>query len=254
MTRALTRTHFHSSRLIRVLADLAVVDAGEPGIAFAEKLGLWVEFTDAITLAAALGASTAVAQSGAKSGARLSASAEFARIRSRLVSSITRSCSPDGGASPMELCAAQPGELIEVATAFEPFRRLYLAQQRDMDGSVHPLRSHVRELLARASPALRQLATLDAAFDGILRERESQLLSTVPRLLRKRFEQLLKAHQLIPATTPPDVNPAMRMTTDPWLARFCHELQTVLLAELDLRLQPTVGLIEALNHEIEKHP
>ena len=33
-----------------------------------------------------------------------------------------------------------------------------------------------------------------------------------------------------------------------WLSRFCNELQTVLLAELDVRLQPTVGLIEALHN------
>ena len=36
-----------------------------------------------------------------------------------------------------------------------------------------------------------------------------------------------------------------------WLARFCHELQTVLLAELDLRLQPTLGLLEAYQKEIK---
>jgi hypothetical protein len=36
------------------------------------------------------------------------------------------------------------------------------------------------------------------------------------------------------------------------LANFCRELQGVLLAELDLRLQPAVGLIEALSNEVSK--
>jgi len=39
------------------------------------------------------------------------------------------------------------------------------------------------------------------------------------------------------------------MNEGAWLARFCHELEAVLLAELDVRLQPTVGLIEALQNE-----
>jgi Protein of unknown function (DUF3348) len=50
MTRALTRTPFHSSQLIRTLADLACVNAVAPGLAFAERLGLWVDYTHAITL------------------------------------------------------------------------------------------------------------------------------------------------------------------------------------------------------------
>jgi hypothetical protein len=33
---------------------------------------------------------------------------------------------------------------------------------------------------------------------------------------------------------------------------FCRELQAVLLAELDLRLQPVAGLIAALDHEVTR--
>ena len=46
MTRAPTRTNFHSSRLIRVLADLAMMETSEPGTAFAEKLALWLDHND----------------------------------------------------------------------------------------------------------------------------------------------------------------------------------------------------------------
>ena len=35
--------------------------------------------------------------------------------------------------------------------------------------------------------------------------------------------------------------------------RFRSELQTVLLAELDARLQPTLGLMEALHNELNKN-
>lgn len=239
MTRALTRTNFHSSRLIRVLSDLAVVDAVEPGTAFAEKLGLWLNLHDAINLCAALNESTTdqpSATSGKKSVTGVAIGDEFARVRTGLVNSITQSCPPNLGAD------------------YEPYRRYYAAQQRAMDSSVRPLRSSVRAVLAKASPALKTLADLDATFDAIVCERESKLLSTVPSLLKRRFEQLRQAHlQRLVDTQQQEDDPALWMTTGAWLARFCHELQTALLAELDLRLQPTLGLMEALNNEMTKH-
>ena len=35
---------------------------------------------------------------------------------------------------------------------------------------------------------------------------------------------------------------------------FGKEMQEVLLAELEVRLQPVVGLIEAFSNEVKKHP
>jgi hypothetical protein len=54
----------------------------------------------------------------------------------------------------------------------------------------------------------------------------------VPVLLEKRFEQL--------RTAPPQ---------DKWQTVFSRDWQVILLAELDERLQPVVGLIEALTSE-----
>lgn len=238
MTRALTRTNFHSSRLIRVLSDLAVVDAVAPGTAFAEKLGLWLNLRDAITLHAALNESAAgqpSAKLGVKSVTDVAIGDEFARVRTTLVNSITQSCPPNPGAD------------------YEPYRHYHAAQQRAMDASVRPLRAKVRAVLAKASPALKTLADLDATFDAMVCERESKLLATVPLLLKRRFEQLRQAHQQMLVDTQQADDPALWMTTGAWAARFCHELQAALLAELDLRLQPTLGLMEALNNEISKH-
>ena len=256
MTRALTRTNFHSSRLIRILSDLAVADGVDPGMAFAEKLGQWVDYSDAICLSSALTANTAsppAVSSGMPSGARVGASDAFARIRTTLVGSITRSGSLNVGRTPNEWPSPEPGEPLDVAAAYEPYRRSYLALQREMDLNIRPLRAHMRDVLARASPALKSLAALDAALDGILCDQESKLLSTVPLLLKKRFVHLLKAHQETAAAAMSQAaNPALWTQPGGWLVRFCHEFQTVLLAELDVRLQPTVGLMEALNNEMTK--
>ena len=256
MTRALTRTNLHSSRLIRVLTDLALLDTVEPGIAFAEKLGLWLNLNDAISLCAAHNASAErqrKMQSRVASVNPVAIGAELVALQAALTNSITHGSSPKGGRTRLALPSAKLGEPVEVGAAYEPYRRYYLAHQRTMDASVGPLRARVREVLARTSPALKTLAAMDAVFDGILCDRENKLLAKLPSLLAQRFEQLLKAHQQAHIETQQADDAADWMKPGGWLVRFSHELQTVLLAELDVRLQPTVGLIEAFNNEMTTH-
>jgi hypothetical protein len=111
------------------------------------------------------------------------------------------------------------------------------------------LRVNVREALAKASPRLKKLADLDATLEKILRDRESKLLSKVPVLLKKRFEQLFKAHQQTLVDAQQADNPAGWTEAGGWLARFCNDMQMLLLAEMELRLQPTMGLIEAFKQD-----
>ena len=256
MTRSLTRTNFPSSRLIRTLADLAILDVVEPEMAFAEKLGSWVAYTDAITLSTALNASPSSLQNGIRgtpSTADLSLNNEVARVRASLVSLITQSDSLKLGQARIERPEPEFELPLKVATAYAPYRRYYSAHQREMESRIRPLRIQVREALAKSSPALKQLAALDAALDGVLGEREGKLFATVPVLLQRRFTHLFKAHQQKLADTQKDDKPDLWMIRGAWLARFCQELEAVLLAELDVRLEPTSGLIEALNNELENH-
>ena len=82
-----------------------------------------------------------------------------------------------------------------------------------------------------------------------LRDRERQLLLKIPQLLKSRFEHLFKDHQQKLADTEQTDNPMAWTQAGGWLARFCNDMQMLLLAELELRLQPTMGLIEAINDE-----
>jgi hypothetical protein len=249
MTRVLPRTNFHSSKLIRCLADLHIVDAVEPGNAFAEKLGLWIHFTDAITLSAVHEDSIASRPAMQPDARRAAVGIEFDRIQASLIDSIMKSCSPGRGKSHMELPTPKLELPLDLAAAYAPYRRFYDAHQRDMELRIQPLRFNVREALAKASPRLGKLAELDAALERILRERESKLLSKVPVLLKKRFEQLFKEHEQMLADTQQADNPAGWMQAGAWLARFCNDMQMLLLAEVELRLQPTMGLIEALDNQ-----
>ena len=257
MTRALARTNFHSSRLIRTLADLAVLDATGPTNAFAETLGLWIDFADAIRLTGVNQASTASAPEAhpaLQSVEGTSLGEVIARMRLGMESTITKSSAPSTARVRSELALPKLDAPLDDVKAYAPFRRYHQAHQRDMEPNARGLRAKVRDGVAKASPQLKQLAELDAAFEGILCEREARLLSTIPSLLEKRFNHLRKAHlQMLLATTQTDDNPDAWMQPGAWLSRFCSELQAVLLAELDLRLQPAVGLLEAFNSEKSQH-
>lgn len=264
MTRVLPRTNFHSSKLIRCLTDLALVDGAGSGNAFAEKLGLWVHFTDAITLSAvhndrnaglidrhpeAQSEAQSEAQTGEQAVSHTEVGFEFDRIRTAVIESITKSFSPGQGKSHIELPTPDLALPINLAAAYAPYRWFHDAHRRDMEFRIQPLRVNVRAALATASPRLRKLADLDAVFEKVMRDRESTLLSRVPVLLERRFEQLFKAHQQMLADTQQVDNPAGWMQAGAWLGDFCNTMQTLLLAEAELRLQPTVGLIEALTNK-----
>jgi hypothetical protein len=253
MTRALTRTNFNNSKLIRVLVDLTHVEAVERGSPFADKLAAWVDFSDAITLCAAHTSSTQCTQQGTQSMASGVLSDEFTRVRTSLVQAITMRHSTSGARTRVERPSPKPGMTADHTVDYEPYRRYHLAHQREMELSVRPLRERAREVLRSASPGLRQLADLDTAFDEILSERESKLFSKIPSLLQKRFGLLVREHQQSHGDDHETNNPELWIRPGGWLMRFRTELQTVLLAELDARLQPTLGLMEALHTELNKN-
>ena len=225
-TRAVTRNHFHNSELLRLLAELRVIEAPDSAKEFAENLGQWVGFAEAITLHGIHSAAQGHALGAQPPWPATSSDAatvlgdELRRVQAKLTTIILK----------------KSGQ-IEDVNHYAPCRQSHLACQRDMEAQVRQLRAKVREIVALASPALKHLATLDAAFDAILLEREKKLLSTLPALMERRFQSLRTAHH-DQQNQPPT-----------WLPGFCHALQTVLLAELDLRLQPTLGLIEAFNDQ-----
>ena len=231
-----------------------MVDIAAPGDAFAEKLGQWIHFADAITLSAVHNDNAAgfsIKQHEEQAAARTAAGAEFDRIQALLMNAIIKSCSPNPGKTHIKL-PAPPLELpLNLTAAYVPYRRFYEAHQRDMEMRIQPLRFNIRAALAKASPALKKLADLDAMLEKILHEREGHLLSKVPALLKKRFEQLFKEHQQKLADTRQPDNPAGWTQAGGWLARFCDDMQMLLLAELELRLQPATGLMEAYKQDTQ---
>lgn len=154
----------------------------------------------------------------------------------------------------------RPGELPPPAadTAdFADFRQRYLQLQQEMETAIGQLRGRLRVALAARSSGMARLATLDAIMERVLGARERSLLSTVPALLGTRFERLREAERqaLAEASAEPDGDaPAdasvaaqpPAATPGAWLDTFRDEMQSVLLAELEVRFQTVEGLLAAL--------
>ena len=221
------RSNFNRSALVRQLAGWQAAPADVPRQDLAERLGQWFSVADAIALSSLHQAMPAVARArrpAVPAGAR-AVQAELQRVRATLSQAIT---------SPPR----EPGDegTDDTDAGFAPHHQRCLEQQRRMDMSIEALRAHVRKILSMTSARLAQLAALDAVLEPMLGGREQRLLATVPSFLKARLAELRQSHP------------------GGWQPLFEHELQQTLLAELDLRLQPVVGMVEALSQEVKQHP
>ena len=243
------RTNFSSSRLVRLLGYAAVLDVDTSRQDVAERLGQWVGAFESVTLHAAHQSITAVAEdapSATLATTHAALDAHLQQVRGVLAHGITAKPAPEDLGKRARHPLNQPEPVLETGADFAPYRKRYLDQQRNMDLMVPPLRDHVRQTLSQASPALRQLAALDAVWEQMLAGRAQKGLSAVPGFLEKRFKNLRTTHQ--------HDDPTLWRQPGGWLDLFGKELQDILLAELNVRLEPVVGLVEALSHKVTTHP
>lgn len=266
MVRVSRRAGFTGSALVRWLASLGDLDVPESRQVFAERLSQWLAWTDAIALSAALDGSPAQAPADRRV-AKTSDSAEeaeCARVRAALLNAIARD-NAFGADKAKAMSHATDRSVSADITAgnardFTPHRRRYVARQQAMEASIGPLRARLRTALASRSPAMARLAAMDAVMEQLLGPREHSLLATVPTLLEKQFERLARADAVESAETAESAQPATPADTqalDPpgaWLGAFTQDMQGVLIAELDIRMQPVEGLLAALRSTSPRSP
>lgn len=255
MAQGLPRTLFNGSGLARVLTDLAVADVPESKQCLAGRLGQWLDLTDALSLFSALNADTGAARNTAQPAPSPESAAvreAFERVRSALLASVNAAGASGSAKARIEWPAPTVPVPEDSAAGFAPYRRYYLAHQRDMNAGIGPLRATVRAALSRQSPALKRLAVLDAVLEKAFAARERELLATVPELLARRFDDLHKAHRAAVSKAPTEDDAGASVPSGEWLAMFCAEMRAVLTAELDFRLQPIAGMIAALDNEVAR--
>ncbi len=196
-------------KLVRLLGNwFPVEDSGASRQDFAQRLGQWLNAFDAVRLDGALHA----IRKFVPQPPMLPQAATVAVLDEALCS--------------LRSALLKTFTMDETVDGFETYRQRYLDCQRQMELKITPLRAQVRQVLAQSSTRLRQLAVLDATLEHVLEGSVRRLMASVPTLLERRFDHLCSTQQ---AHT------------------FGQEFQAALQAEMDTRLQPVMGLLEALH-------
>jgi hypothetical protein len=244
MVQAPQRTAFSGPTLIRLLARLADVEVTESGQALSDRLSQWIHWTDAIALSTALNGNLPAITPGAQAVGSAEET-ECGRVRSALANAIvggSRSAVAKRHGSVQTSAHAAP---MDDAIDYPAFRQTYLSMQQTMETGIANLRGRLRAKLSGTTPAMSRLAEVDAVMERALSPRERSLLATVPGLLGGHFERLRKAEQEMLANSQAS-DDAPKSKPGAWLNAFRKDMQSVLLAELDLRFQPVEGLLAAL--------
>lgn len=236
-TRPERTSHLTGSTLVRLLAGL--IDPQQRGrdtrMSFADALNQWTGWTESIALSKALDRPLTVGAAApgpaVADDRHAEEQAELERVRAQQAQAIAR-----------EVAAAGRGPL-ESGMGFAPFRHCHQARQQAMESAVGPLRDRVRLAVAQCPGEAARLAAIDAVMAEVLALQERRLLATVPAMLGRHFARLCEAGQAPNATGAPDDAAA---DAEARRDLFRHDLQAVLLAELELRLQPVQGLLSAL--------
>lgn len=226
-------------RQLKRMIDVGVMPAQQP---LSQRLSQWLDWTHSIALSTALDGKPAV-DVGAVSPSASAEEEECALARSALARAITGE-GADAPAAAAKLAPTAEGS-ADAKVDYAPFRQRYHAMQRSMQSTTGRLRGHLRDRLAEGTADMGRLAEVDAVMERALSPREQTLLAAVPTLLGEHFERLRQADGASSADEPA----AQRPSTAPagaWLEVFRRDMQSVLLAELDLRFQPVEGLLAAL--------
>lgn len=229
MVQASPRASVRGPTFVRLLARLTDADLPPSSASLTDRLSQWLDWTQAIALSTALDGRPATDAGAPPFGS--AEEEECARLRAALAHAITSDATLAPG-RPRD--ADEGADEDESATPdFAPFRQRCLGLQRSMQAATGRLRGRLRDMLADQSAEKARLAAVDAVMEQSLSPREYALLGAVPRLLEGHFERLRRRAQA-------------QASPDAWLDTFRQDVQSVLLAELDVRFQPVDALLAAL--------
>ncbi|MEQ3637496.1 DUF3348 domain-containing protein [Alcanivorax sp.] len=224
------------SRLVQLLASLDPKAAASPHPCFAERLGRLFDLSDTI----ALDAATQHRPKGpfiVQHDISETLQADLLKTRNTLLENLSHSFAGKQAASVISLPALNNDSPAGKRPTFGPYERFHQAHQRQMIAALSNLRLRTRRQLTAHSAELARLAELDAVFDHSLSAYVRRCFSAMPAFLEKRYRTLWQQGQHTP--------PQHWMATNGWLTQFCKEIQMLLLAELDARQEPILGLLDA---------
>jgi len=246
------------TRLLQFLSDMAVSEIPLTQTHFSERLGRLIDIGESMKLSAFHDDLPGIT---AKPTTEINTSPkkEVMHIRQLLIKSIAESFIMPEGSSRIELPIFKEDTPLEQLATFEPYQRFYLSHQREFENKLQRLQSRVKGLISELSNDLAQLAALDEVIKMTLLPHTRKYLTVIPKLLEKRFDVLLQTYlteheEAIDEIKQNQPNTEIQQKwtqANGWLNHFFIDMQGLLLAELELRLLPVMGLLEAVDEKVE---
>lgn len=245
-TQTRTQSGLSGSRLVQLLGSLDSKAARASHGDFAERLGRLFDLSDAISLDGATRHNPKGPFSPDEALPQLLQD-DLLKTRRGLLDYLGRSFSGEKAASVIALPPLRDDADPEKRPSFGAYERFYQAHQRQMIAALSNLRLRCRRLLAGHSATLAHLAELDAVFESGLASYARQGFAALPGFLDQRYRLLWQ--QRDPFHTPADW-----LGQQGWLTQFRRELKMLLLAELDARQEPVLGLLAAAREATDAVP
>lgn len=275
MAKSSSLTLQDRSRFVRLITELSHAKPSSADYNLAERLGHFVGVSGSMNLARGLRV--------VPNGSELTSAVNIAQVREsalaareHMMRTIIDSFAAGASDAKNRLPSIAAGVRAEALKTVEPYQRFYTTHQVEMAVGIRTMRDQLRAAMVRVSPELHKLAVLDKTLDDSLEAHTRKQFGVVPKVLEQRFNALRLASspkhqtkagsQTKPALNPepssnitdsaPKANEELADLAEPanaddaWLILFCNDMRELLLAEFDMRLQPVLGLLEALNeHE-----
>lgn len=239
MTQAVADTRLNTTRLISLLSSLTDRSATLPRNQVAQGLGRMIDLPDSISIADTLDKLPRIKPG--ETGMQADPVLRLQRGHAAMIKTVTGSLSM--GSSPARITlgmfiepAAGKDGALQPPPDYQAYLKLHAALQRDLDFKARTLQADIRKCLAQHSRNSARLAAIDGALAEPIARRSRALFAKIPGLLQAHF-QAIAAQADVPEEA------VQQQLSD--------TLQTVLLAEIEARLLPALGLIEALEEEVD---
>lgn len=218
----------------------------------AERLGQWLSAVDAVRLNGALHSIESHPVPAAPSVHAVDRAA-LERVCQGLEAELTGLAAARpaparaarGRSGSVAAAEAEPQVVADLAI----YCQRYAGLQKQLEARLAAVRAQMRQALAKAAPALRQLAALDAVVEQMLGVREQKLWALLPGCLEGRWAHWLVAHAQQQEASGEDDAPQRWRQPGGWLHGFEQDFGALWQAEVQLRMQPIRGLLEAARNE-----
>ncbi|MCV6614497.1 MAG: DUF3348 domain-containing protein [Cellvibrionaceae bacterium] len=233
------------SRLVRYLSSLGVSAGPLYGGGFAQRISDLINLQQSIALSG-FDAKAEPANFEARPLQFEVLRQKVFEQRRELLNSLLESFAPGQGSVRVQFPGSRIGITKEQLENYDLYTQFYVACQRKIEQKCQHMLSMVRDAASGVSPRLAKLVEVETALGNALASYDKQCLGKNAELLKNCFARHLSA------AANSSGEPATHEAEPPaWVQNLAEDMRGLLLAELELRLLPVLGLLDALEEESE---